>query len=421
MSDLPADSTATTAPPAAPSPAIVWTLRALAVVALAISGYLTRLSYTGQTAIGCGRASGLDCEHVLNSRWSYWIDGYYSVPVSAAAAGLWLTVLLVSLLAGVPSLPGIRRVTWWLLTVLATSAAGAAVWFVGLQAFKLHHWCLYCLATHACGLLAFAMTIGQRQVSAKPKWMALIVGIGLAGLIPLGQQLYPRETEYELNLMADAPGDSPRVIAGYENRLTDASAKNVVAVLGGATQISLKDVPHVGSTDGKYVVVLLSDYACGHCRKLHQELLLAQREYEGELTIVLLPTPLSHRCNSQITKEASTAEHACELAKLSLIVWQLKPAAFAEFDAWLFIPLKERSLDEAQAKAAEIVGADELAVAEQDPRYDAWIQQHVGLYTRSPAELIPQIMGRNVILSGGVESAGDLLEALEQDFHFPRP
>jgi protein-disulfide isomerase len=192
-------------------------------------------------------------------------------------------------------------------------------------------------------------------------------------------------------------------------------------VLGGATKINVDNLPRIGAADNKYVVVYLYDYACWHCRELHRELLAVQAEYDGQLTVVTLPTPLSHHCNKHLTEKQSTSPDACALAKLALIVAHLAPERFAEFDAWLFVPEKARPLADARSQAAAIVGVEALAAAEQDEQYDQLIQANIALYNRSPADLIPQIMGRNVVLSAGVESASELLEALEVEFGFPRP
>lgn len=403
-----------TADPPSPPPlpthtTALWTLRALSLVALGISGYLAWLAITGQTAAGCGKAGSIDCGYVLSSRWAYVSE----LPVSVPAASLWLTVLAVSLFAGQAYLPGLRRAAWVLLTVLTTAAAGAALWFVGLQAFKLHHWCLYCLAAHACAVASCALVLWQREVPASPKSTSVLVGVCLAIALPMAQKYLPRGSFYALDVVNDVETTQPLVIGESKGR--------AIEVLGGAARISVAASPRLGDADGKYVVVSLYDYACGHCRLLHQQLLAAQREYQGQLTIVMLPTPLSHRCNPHITEQQSTSPDACELAKLALIVSALAPGEFAAYDAWLFEPTQPRTAAEARAKAVELVGEDALATSESDPTYAARLQQHIALYDRSPAGLLPQILGRNVVLSEGVESTGELVEALEIEFGFPRP
>lgn len=410
---IPMTELATADPPSGlpfpPRTTALWTLRALSLVACGISGYLAWLAITGQTAAGCGTAGSIDCGYVLSSRWAY----IRELPVSVPAASVWLTVLAVSLFAGQTYLAGLRRAAWVLLTVLTTAAAGAALWFVGLQAFKLHHWCLYCLAAHACAVASCGLALWQREVPASRKLTSVLVGACLAMALPMAQKYLPRGSFYALDVVDDVETTQPLAIGSADGR--------VVEVLGGAARISVDASPRLGDADGKYVVVSLYDYACGHCRLLHKELLAAQREYEGELTIVMLPTPLSHRCNPHITEQQSTSPDACELAKLALMVSALAPGEFAAYDAWLFEPAQPRTAAEARAKAAELVGQDALAAAERDPSYAARLQEHIQLYDRSPAGLLPQVLGRNVVLSEGVESTGEMVEALEIEFGFPRP
>jgi hypothetical protein len=53
---------------------------------------------------------------------------------------------------------------------------------------------------------------------------------------------------------------------------------------------------------------------------------------------------------------------------------------------------------------------------EKDPAFDRQIESHIELYAESPAELVPQIIGRNTILSAQVESVDELLRILETEF-----
>ncbi len=409
MSDLP-DNLSASENEATTSAFVLWAIRALSVAALGVSSYLAWLALTGQTAAGCGGAGGMSCERVLSSRWSYVMD----VPVSIPALSLWLTVVFVSIFAGQTRLMPLRRAGWLLLTLLTTAAAGAAGWFIGLQAFKLHHWCLYCMAAHACAAVAWGLVLSRRELTSAAKTNAVVAGLCLAAMLPLGQRWFPRASYFNLHVVDDLREASPQRLDGFGKGTTP----RYMDVLGGAVQVNIGGAPRIGSADAKYVVVSLYDYACSHCRALHRELLAAQQEYDAQLTVVMLPTPLSHHCNPHITEKQSTSPDSCEVAQLALIVANLQPERFAEYDAWLFEPEEPRTLDEAYEKAAAIVGQAQLAAAENDDRYAAILQQHIELYHASPAKLLPQIMGRNVVLSEGVESTAELLDALEQEFDF---
>jgi uncharacterized membrane protein/protein-disulfide isomerase len=383
---------------------------ALAVVALAISGYLAWLAHTGQTAAGCGGGK-IDCEYVLSSRWSRLLDR----PVSLFASSLWVTTLLVTIFAAVPAPPKSQAATRFLLVMLTVAAAGAALWFIALQAFWLKHWCTYCLVAHGCALLAAGVMLVQTSITRSARLVAAAAGLVLAALIPLAQIFVPSTPGYTLHRVPESPSKEPLVIAGIGT-----SERKYIEVLGGGAKVNVSGLPMLGSPDADHVLVLLYDYACGHCRILHNDLLEAQREYGGKLALVLLPTPLSPRCNSHFTEATGTAPQACELAKFALIVQSLDAKSFRDFDAWLFEPEKPRSAADARAKAASIVGEERLASAEADPRFDEAIQEHIALQQHSPADLIPQVMSRDTILSGGVDSVVELVEALENEFGWRR-
>ena len=69
-----------------PGPFIGWTIRVLALIALAGASYLAVVSWQNRHNLsGCGGLSFLDCEHVLGSRWARWLG----LPVSYPAAQAW--------------------------------------------------------------------------------------------------------------------------------------------------------------------------------------------------------------------------------------------------------------------------------------------------------------------------------------------
>lgn len=119
-------------------------ITALAFVALAVSVYLTWVTWQSGTVAGCTAESLLDCDDVLASRWSKWLG----LPVSALGAVTYL--LILGLVWPAASKPKGVEVTS--LFTAALLAAGAAVWFIGLQAVQLQSFCAYCLTVHCCGL-----------------------------------------------------------------------------------------------------------------------------------------------------------------------------------------------------------------------------------------------------------------------------
>ncbi len=145
-------------PAAAGSASPNWPVLALAVVGLALAGYLTGTAWLGEKAAFC--EAGADCDIVLHSRWSVLLGlptslwGFFIYAVLAAAAF------------------GKRRSQRWKLTA-AVSLFGVAysVYLTAISVFRLEAACPYCLTS--LGLLAaiFVVTLFQiPQVSRRLAW-----------------------------------------------------------------------------------------------------------------------------------------------------------------------------------------------------------------------------------------------------------
>lgn len=117
----------------------------LATVALGVSAYLTWVTWQSGTVAGCTADSLLDCDEVLTSRWSKW----FGLPVSLLGGLTYVAILGLCW----PAASRPRGTATTALFALALIAAGAGVWFIGLQAIQVQSYCIYCLTVHACGLL----------------------------------------------------------------------------------------------------------------------------------------------------------------------------------------------------------------------------------------------------------------------------
>lgn len=123
----------------------------IALIDLGVSGYLSWVALEAGKVVGCGAASGFDCDEVLASRWSKWLG----LPVSLFGTLTYLGILALCW-------PAAARPRSWATTALFTlglMAAGAAVWFIGLQAFVIGSYCLYCMAAHCCGIVVAVLTM----------------------------------------------------------------------------------------------------------------------------------------------------------------------------------------------------------------------------------------------------------------------
>jgi uncharacterized membrane protein len=209
-----------------PAPGLLWGARALALVALGIASYLLWISATGEKAVGCSDLPGMDCEHVLASRWSRWFD----VPVSLLATLVYAGSLLTMLAIGPHSSERTERDAWKLLVILAVSTGAAACWFIALQVLVLRSFCIYCIADHVCGILLAAFLFWQSPARwrssrsgrmrdpmiIKPHMSWTLALLGLAGPAVLvgGQVLFPgpglQLTEYADSSPKSAQNDKIR-------------------------------------------------------------------------------------------------------------------------------------------------------------------------------------------------------------------
>jgi hypothetical protein len=192
-------------------------------------------------------------------------------------------------------------------------------------------------------------------------------------------------------------------------------------MLGGLANLDPAALPRLGPLENKYVIVELFDYTCTHCRRLHEQLVEARQQLNGQLTIVLVPVPLSQKCNDLMSEENSTSPDACDIAKLSLMIWRLSPDRYEEFHDWMYAYEgdKPRFFREARRRVVMITTEDALSAIERDSAFDRQIARHVDMYAESAdsgADLMPQIMTRYKILSGEFESAAELLAAMKEEF-----
>ena len=140
--------------------------------------------------------------------------------------------------------------------------------------------------------------------------------------------------------------------------LSPRAASRRVKLLNGKLTIDTFDHPILGSPRAEAVVVELVDYTCHGCRRMHHLLTRAKSKYGADLSVVVFPCPLDPACNPSIEKESETHQHACELARLALAVWQVSPSQFTEFHGWLMADVEtSRTLQEALSYAIELTGS----------------------------------------------------------------
>ena len=387
----------------------VWllVLMTLIILAIVISIILSWLYFKDSAVPGCG--TGSSCDQVLSSRWSS-LAGI--VPVSGLALGTYLAMFVTSLNIRSSIEFSIRYLSWNLLLILAGAIIGSAVWFTILQKWIIESFCIYCMTAHITGLLISTLIIyrivKERDIAKKER--LLIKPIRIVGLILAGLSISGIVALIQIN-------DTPIAI------------KQKIDQHDLHTQIDDKNAPKIGSPDATHKVLLLFDYQCAHCQKIHFMLNAAVQQYNGELAFVLMPTPLDNRCNPFVPSETKTFNNSSELARIGLAVWQANPTLFFEFENWMFTfdsgnSWHPRSPEAAMVKAAELVGAEMLETALADPWIDQYLQTGIQLFGQTLQNSrggIPKMMYGSKWIIPEPYDANDLVGILQKSLGIPKP
>lgn len=297
---------------------------------------------------GCG---GGGCEAVLSSRWAVVLG----VPVTVPGALVWLGV-------AISLLERFRRFR----PVLAGLVAGAAIWFVFVQAVILKSFCPWCMAAHAAGWIAWILTLLciARDRGCVPALASLgfwtymgILSIGLAqvyGPLPSTHRISsgPENAAELEKLPVQWRGNGPKV-----------------AVFSGFKKLDAGALPHLGPPDAKRVVVEYFDYTCPACRVMSGHFEAFQRKFPDSLCVILLPVPLERSCNRSMPDGEADHAGACEIARLALAVWKHRPDEFPALHRWLME--KERIPAQVRVKVAEVLTQNQI----EDAAGNAWIHQ----------------------------------------------
>jgi protein-disulfide isomerase len=256
-------------------------------------------------------------------------------PVSGLAAGVYLAFLLAFAAFMLSKDEEVKDLAAKAMLLFSGAILGAAAWFIGLQVFAEGALCKYCMSAHALGIVCAVLTLTALLPGRKAGRGWLFAGIGLAAVLAVTQVLTAPGSIYQ-----DGSGDEA------------------------FPMISAEEAPVVGNPDAEFVIDLLYDYQCSHCRKVHGLLPEIIDHFGGRVAFVLCPCPLSPKCNPYVPKEETRFEGSCDLARLALAVHALEPESFHEYDDWLFgageDSWRPRTVEAARERAAAIVGAERL-------------------------------------------------------------
>jgi len=158
----------TTSPPAASRPD--WIVAGLALVGLAVAGYLAALKLGGNQAFLCRDGSG--CDIVQASRYSL----LAGVPTALWGAAVYAAILVLSVIPRT-----VRR--WQMAFMLAAAAVAFSIYLTYLSIFAIGATCPYCIASGVISLLLLVTMLvrrpGAQGRAAQAYTLKRLAGLGI--------------------------------------------------------------------------------------------------------------------------------------------------------------------------------------------------------------------------------------------------
>ena len=350
------------------------TMVALTAIVLLLSTILCIHSISGHGLIGC--TQGTNCNIVLGSRWSFLFG---IIPVSALAAGAYLTLLACILLID-SKWTGAQEQQFLFHAILVISGAiiGCAIWFIWLQSHMIRAFCPYCMTAHILGIVISVLSVIW-CIGQKTRRIVLNILIGVLIAAALGVVQFTT---------------TPRSLAerGFVNeplRYPDP-----------------KEMPIIGSPDAKHKVTMLFDWQCAHCRRTHIMLPDAVRLLGDSIAIVCTPVSMSRECNPHISPGIDRFAGSCTFMRIGLAIWRTNPDAYWEYENQFFGTDLVQSwnpptVEQATAIAEHLIGKDRLEKSMQS----RWMENYIwtvnelfGRTSRGTTSAIPRLIYNGKIM-----------------------
>jgi len=366
------------------------TMVVLTAIVLLLSVILCIHSISGHGLIGCNQ--GTHCNIVLGSRWSFLFG---IIPVSALAAGAYLTLLVCIILTGSRQ-TGIQEQQFLLHAVLIICGAitGCAVWFIWLQSHMIRAFCPYCMTAHIMGIaISILSVIWCIRKGTGHIILNISAGIFIAAVLAFVQFT-----------------TTPRSLA--ERGFTNEPLRYP----------NPKEMPVIGNPDARYKVTLLFDWQCSHCRRTHIMLPDAVSQLGDSIAVVCCPVSMSRECNPHISPGIDRFAGSCTFMRIGLAIWRNDPDAYKEYENWFFgTDLNQGwnppTVDEATEMAERLIGKDRL----DDAMRSRWMENYTwtvnelfGRTSRGTTSAIPRLIYNGHILIPDADTFADLAELIRQ-------
>ena len=369
----------------------------LFVLAAAGSAYLFFVSLKNGSVAGCGRS----CDIALTSRWAYLLG----IPISAPALFTYLVLIYGLIFKS-------RSELWQgIFLVAGLMVIGAAIWFTGIQAVLLKTFCKACCAIHACGVIGSLCLLFSLKLPRELKPFG-VAAAAMTLMIMAGLQFFVPHTSTADSVLGVS------VMTG---------TRQIVDIGGLPLDIGL--FPHRGNPESSDRMVMLFDYTCPGCRRVHEYLSRAEERFGKEnYLLVMLPVPLNPDCNRYLKEPMPDHRDACLFAQMGLALWSIDRDKFFEYDTWMIETGSARyppTAEAASAKAEELVGKKALAEALANPSLGLKIERTTKIWNflkeKSGRMAMPKIVWSTGILTdGAVQTEFDLFHMMEEQLGLQR-
>ncbi len=330
--------------------------------------------------------AGGPCDEVLASRWS----SLLGVPIPAFGTLVYALLLLAFF----------RRLEILRLPLMG-GIAGAALWFIAVQAFILGKFCPWCMAAHGIGLAIVLCAVLTEKAGL---WRHVSAWAGLAVFAIASMQVF-------------GPVKAGHRIEGGKSAMAEPPRGASVSFNDGRLVYQLAEHPRIGPIDAGRVLVEYFDYQCSACQVMSGYIEALVAAHPGRVAVLLMPVPLEHGCNPQLGANRPH-EGSCAITRIALAVWRRKPAAFPAFHRKLIAAPSETA---ARRLALELMDDSALTAALADPWIDASIASNIAAWAAfsvNSAKLPKLLIRDKRILHGLPSGEADFLRVMKQELGF---
>lgn len=371
----------------------------LALVALAISIYITVAVKLDQPVYGCGNGS---CHAVFESHWERW------GPFSVATLGIcgYLALMAGAIFTSIPKFKGGHMTVWYLMAAEGLIGLGFITWLIFLQGVIIKQFCIFCLLSHFFGSLAYLITITKVPVWSHYRHTKLIVSASATAVLVfmIGFHVMVVPDLYGMEEADNIDYETTDNNAGGMIQFGEPKQKSrTVNLLHNKLSFDLYKMPVLGDREAKYVILELSDYSCPSCRKFNYRMKQFRETYDLDIAIVYLPVPMNSACNSNVKKTPKGFKNSCAYARFAMAVNHADSTKFEEFHDFMMGGIRPPSVEKARNKAESLVGKDAFNESLKAAKIKEWIDTGVSAQRFIKAKTIPRIITKDQVItySGG--------------------